>query len=611
MTPISRRNFLFGTAAATVLAGMGLSACASPSSTDTASASKTASPTSDKLNLDTAAWKYDSTNDVYYQLGIAYVASPQAPDLETLGIYVPGAYVSAKDNGNGTFTLTRKDSGKVGSYTAADAPIVFPVNTPGYAGQQPPTTYSYSSVSSFMKAGLVYVHAGLRGKDTNADSYKGNAPWGVTDLKAAVRYIRYNIDVLPGSTKRIAVFGHSGGGAQSSIMGASGDSELYTPYLDAIGAASADKDGKALSDAVAGVMAWCPITSLDYADSAYEWNMGQFASSGTRADGTWTAAYSDDLAKQFAEHINKLGLTDGSDGKLTLEKSDDGVYLSGSYYDHVVDTITDSLNTFLANTTFPYTPSSSEQSGMDPSGGGAPSGGGTPPSGGGSAPSGGGSAPSGGQSSTSSTTYDTVADYFTALNADGTWVTYDSSTKKAKVTSLSGFVKSQKPATKDVGAFDAPDRSATENVVFGDGTDGLHFGTDTAAVIKDNESAYAKLTNWKDEYGTSAYTEDASHADSVGKDMAYRSEMYNPMYFLSDYYDGADSSTVAPHWRIRTGITQGDTASTVEINLALALADHGVKDVDFATVWGQGHTMAEVSGDGTTNFIAWVEKNLT
>ncbi len=217
-----------------------------------------------------------------------------------------------------------------------------------------------------MKAGLIDVHAGLRGEDSNADAYKGNAPWGVTDLKAAVRYIRYNIDVLPGSTKRIAVFGHSGGGAQSSIMGANGDSELYTPYLDAIGAASADKDGKALSDAIAGVMAWCPITSLDYADSAYEWNMGQFASSGTRADGTWTAAYSDDLATTFAEYINKLGLTDGSDGKLTLDKSDDGVYLSGSYYDHVVDTITDSLNTFLANTTFPYTPSSSESPAWTP-----------------------------------------------------------------------------------------------------------------------------------------------------------------------------------------------------------------------------------------------------
>lgn len=58
----------------------------------------------------------------------------------------------------------------------------------------------------------------------------------------------------------------------------------------------------------------------------------------------------------------------------------------------------------------------------------------------------------------------------------------------------------------------------------------------------------------------------------------------------------------------RTGITQGDAASTVEINLALALQALGNTKVDFATVWGQGHTMAERTGDGTANFIAWVKE---
>ena len=31
-----------------------------------------------------------------------------------------------------------------------------------------------------------------------------------------------------------------------------------------------------------------------------------------------------------------------------------------------------------------------------------------------------------------------------------------------------------------------------------------------------------------------------------------------------------------------------------------------VKYVDFATVWGQGHTMPERTGSGTANFIEWV-----
>jgi len=83
--------------------------------------------------------------------------------------------------------------------------------------------------------------------------------------------------------------------------------------------------------------------------------------------------------------------------------------------------------------------------------------------------------------------------------------------------------------------------------------------------------------------------------------------MYNPMYYLLGFYDGYKTSTVAQHWRIHTGIDQGDTANTVEMNLALALENYtGVKDVEFTTVWNQAHTTAERSGDSTTNFIAWV-----
>ena len=80
------------------------------------------------------------------------------------------------------------------------------------------------------------------------------------------------------------------------------------------------------------------------------------------------------------------------------------------------------------------------------------------------------------------------------------------------------------------------------------------------------------------------------------------------MSYLLDSYELKGESTVAPHWRIRTGIAQGDTAVTCEMNLALALqACEGVQDVDFETVWGQGHTTAERTGSSTDNFIAWVK----
>jgi hypothetical protein len=544
------------------------------------------------------------------------VSQPAAKDYENLGIYVPGAYLKGSKNSDGTYTAEISTSGKVGGFTAGTAPIVFPVNTPGCAAQRPPTSYSYNDVSAYLTAGFIYVCAGLRGRDSNASGYTGNAPWGVTDLKAAVRYLRYNADVVPGDKDRIFVFGMSGGGAQSTVMGASGDSKLFTPYLQAIGAAMTAANGKSISDAVNGVMAWCPITSLDYANAAYEWNMGQFASSGTRAPGTWTAAHSKDLAAAFAGYVNTLGLKDKSGQKLTLAGTTDGVFLSGSYYDCVVSAITTSLNNFLSDTKFPYTPSNSMGAGMGgaraPGGpGGPPPGGAAPPGGtaapGGAAPSGGG-APPGSGSSTSSTTYKTVADYIAYLNSDSTWVSYDATSNTAKVTSLEGFVKSQKNASRDVGAFDGVSRTVTENLLLGIGTSGLHFAAVSKDVIAANQSTYAKLSGWESSHAASEYESDFKKADSVGKAVAYRESMYNPMYYCSQGYQGYKTSTVAPNWRIRTGIMQGDTANTVELNLALALQNYGVKNLDFATVWGQGHTMAERTGDATTNFISWVKE---
>jgi hypothetical protein len=46
--------------------------------------------------------------------------------------------------------------------------------------------------------------------------------------------------------------------------------------------------------------------------------------------------------------------------------------------------------------------------------------------------------------------------------------------------------------------------------------------------------------------------------------------MYTPLYYLLQSYAGYQTSTVAKYWRIRTGISQGDTALTTEMNLALS-----------------------------------------
>lgn len=530
------------------------------------------------LAFDNAAWQYDEINDIYWQVGVVYVANPASLDYETLGIYVPGAYLEASANGDGTYTASVKSDAQVGQFTAATAPYVLPVNTPGYNASQAPTWLA-DGIASYTQAGMIYLQPGIRGRDNTTDSrgqeVVGGAPWGVTDLKAAIRYVRYNKDVLPGDTDKIVSFGHSGGGAQSAVLGASGDSTLYNPYLEALGAAMKDKEGNPISDAPYGTMTWSPITSLDYADAAYEWNLGQFADSNTRAEGTFTQALSQDLAKEYANYINQLGLKHEGQA-LTLAESSQGIYTQGSYATYLEGVVNQSLNNFLADTSFPYT-----SDGAGPGG------------------------------STESVTYETAQAYIDSLNAEAQWVTYDAATNTAKISSLADFAKYVKKASKAVPAFDDLSRSQAENAVFGVAEENeLHFDQVVARLLKNNQAKYESLTDWNSQYVTD-YESDLAKTDGLGKTIAERQDLYNPMFYLTSAYSGYQTSKLAPHWRIRSGLSQGDTALTVETNLALALenqANGAVKSVDFATVWGQGNTTAERTGHASANFIQWVQE---
>ena len=596
-------------------AAMALScaACGSSGATTAASATDAYAQDNQALTFNGAIWNYDADNDVYWQVGVAYCAAPQASDVETMGIYVPGAYMNGKGNSDGTYTCTPSDSGTVGSYTAKTAPVVLPVNTPGYSASAAPTEFSYDSVSDYLKAGFVYVQPGIRGRSSmsgTADnqSYSGGAPWGVTDIKAAIRYCRFNSGLIPGDMDNFYTFGMSGGGAQSALAGATGDSPLYTPYLEAIGAAMKDASGAAISDAVTGSMCWCPITSLDEADEAYEWNMGQFSSSDTRADTSFGSALSKDLASAYADYINALKLkNDGTE--LTLTKSSDGVYQAGSYYDYILSVAETSLNNFLSDTTFPYTETETAQFPGGSTGGmGGGMTGGVRPSGAPTGMTGTMPAASGASSASSSgTTYATAQDYIDSLNSDTQWVQYDSAANTAKITSLSAFAQHCKTATKGLGAFDEVDRGQGENNLFGNGQgNSYHFDAVLAKLLKDNASGYSAFSDWNSSYPTD-YETDLALKDELGTTMQTRVNMYNPMYFLCGYYDGCGTSTVAKYWRIRTGAFQSDTALTVESNLALALENNSsVSSVDFAAVWGMKHVMAERTGESTANFIDWV-----
>lgn len=616
--------------------------------------------------IDMTQWHYQEDADVYWQVGIVYCKAPADEAYENLGIFVPGAYMSGMQNEDGTYTCEVKPDGAAGNYTAENAPIVIPVDTPGYAAMAAPTEY-VSGTQAYTDAGFIYVYAGCRGRDAGA-------PAGVTDLKAAIRYIRYNETVIPGSMDRIFSFGMSGGGAQSALLGATGDSALYTPYLEAIGAVSES------SDAVTGSMCWCPITNLDYASEAYEWNLGV-----TRTDLTQDMqALSDAMAEQFALYINELGLQDENGNALTLTASEEGIYQAGSYYEYLKGVIETSLNNFLQDTEFPYTVAAGRGGNFGGRGGGfggpdgkadgfdgpdgetggfggpdgkaddfddtdekaggfggpdgkadgfdgpdgkdggfgGPDGetggfgGPDGKDGGFDGPDGKGGRDFGGdgdalspdneiyerdgiarnetESGISLTgTYETAEDYVDALNAQKEWVIYDSASNTAAITSVADFVSALKPASKNLGAFDALDESQGENILFGDGDgDGDHFDSVMAGLLADSE------------YGE-AFAQDMLRTDDIGSTVAERVNMYTPLYYLNDYYEGCRTSSVAPYWRIRTGINQSDTALTTEVNLALALENYGAK-VDFETVWGQAHVEAERTGDSTANFIEWV-----
>ncbi len=592
-----------------------LAACGAPSTdnTKTEGALQNEADTSESIvanleKIDMAKWMYQADDNVYYQTGIWYCQTPADASYETLAVFVPGDYFSGTDNGDGTYTCEVNSDAKVNGYTAQTAPIVMPIETPGYSAQAALT--GYTSLTEYMEAGFVYVHAGCRGRDAGA-------PAGVTDIKAAIRYLRYTNDRMPGDAEKIFVFGMSGGGAQSAIVGATGDSECYTPYLEQIGAV------QGVSDVVYGSMDWCPITNLDSGDEAYEWMMG-ITRSGLTDD---EQAISDAMAASFADYINQAGIKDENGNVLTLEESTDGIFQAGSYYDYMVGVMEASLNNFLSDTEFPYDSSAYRGNDRGPGGMGGFGGRGENRDvtgrdrdgdfGGLGGPN---SKEEGGQNNaekgpyeeldditrtqtsnsiTISGTYETVSDYIDALNGNGTWVIYDAETNTCKITSVSDFVKAFKSVSKNLGAFDQLDAGQGENILFGYGDGkGSHFDALLADILDELESSYA-----------SDFDQDLQKTDAFGYTVTERLNMYTPLYYLLESQDGYQTSTPAKHWRIRTGIAQSDTSLTTEVNLALALQNYeGVESVDFATVWEQRHVKAERTGNSTTNFIAWVNE---
>lgn len=571
------------------------------------------------LELDMTAWKYDDNNDVYYQLGVPYCLKPCSEQYESLAIFVPGAYFRGEKHHNDTYACEVNGRAVVGDFTPLSAPVVMPINMGTLGSQASPTSYASAGLEGYLSMGCVYVYAGFRGRTSGYDSagggaYVGGAPWPVVDLKAAIRFLRYNAHLLPADLSRIFTFGFSMGGGVSAVLGASGDSELYAPYFEEIGAAMHDAEGDPISDATFASASWCPVTSFDMADASYEWMMGQFATDGggTRAEGTWTRMLSTDLANAYGSYVNGLHLTDQSGADLTLDETMGEQYAAGTYYEHLLMLVQDAAADFLATTPFPYTytPQYLVNAGFPGDPGFQSLGSGSDVldvvTGDASAQAAGANAGEG-TTTVQSVVYATVADYVNALNGDAWWLTYNQSRGAVSITSLGDFVRHLKSAVKGVCAFDAVDRSTVENQLFGvEDASSLHFSEEIRDLLANGATRYAEAAGWDKRY-VEDWTQDLVEVDSLGAGMGARMDMLNPLYYLCDYYEGVGSSVVAPHWRINAGLFQTDTSLCTEANLALALGAHKeVKDLAFTPVWGQGHVLAETSGTAEENLLAWI-----
>ena len=521
------------------------------------------------LEFNTSNWDFDSTNGVYYQIGLKYCTNIVNIDYQTMAIYVPKEFLSCNENGD-KYKCDINKSGKKGWFSASNAPIVFPVETPGYSAMKAPTSYKYETVSAYVTKGIIFAYAGCRGRYEGGETFPAGAPWGVTDLKTAIRYLRYNKNFIPGDTGKIYTFGFSGGGAQSCLMGVTGNSELYTKYLENNGAAMEDSEGNKIKDNVKGSQCWCPITNLDTADEAYEWNMGQYYNTDTRAEGKFTEVLSKDLADEYVKYVNDIKLKDPKGNELTLTETN-----SGTYYDYLKSIIEESLNNFLSDTTFPWT-RKDEKPGPRP------------------------------ENLEEEKTFNTISEYISFLNSENEWVKYDSTKNKYIITNIGDFVKNCKSASKKVGAFDDLNRNQAENQVFGiSGTNySKHFDKIMYNLLNNNKEKYQTKSDWKDSYPDD-YLNDFDDKDSLQSEISYRLNMYNPMYYLISYYQGFNTSDVADYFRINSGIFQSDTGNVVEMNLYLALMNLG-KKVNFTNVWEKQHTKAERKGDSDTNFINWI-----
>lgn len=279
-------------------------------------------------------------------------------------------------------------------------------------------------------------------------------------------------------------------------------------------------------DDVFASVCYCPIIDLEHADMAYEWLYGQTDS--RRALDDTHKQYTKELAAQFPAYVNSLNLRKPDGTPLTAD----------NYLDYLKSEIIRSAQIaknagaeILDSIGFSFT---TEAGGMFA----APINGGIRPQIQGGRPPVGMRPMQGGMGRRQ------VGEYINDLDMQK-YLNYVVSTQ----------------ALKGVPAFD----SQIEGINNASG-ENEEFGNETGSSV--NFTDYTAQKN-----GTTV-------SDAIRQNV----RLMNPMSFIGD-----GKTTVAPHWYIRHGARDRDTAFPVPVNFATKLQNAG-KDVNFLLAWNRPHS---------------------
>ena len=477
--------------------------------------------------------------------GVYMNANITNTEYQTMLVYVPAAYFTTDEDGN----VTGVDhDAQVGSYTADTAPIVFANECGGWMSSSP-----RSCNTAYIEEGFVYVTAGARSRNAvDEDGVpSGKAPTQMVDLKSGVIELRANADVIPGDKDKIVSIGTSGGGEMSSAFGASGNMPEYYEYMYESGVLGVTKndDGTYAStypDNIYAAQCYCPIADIEDADIAYAWWWVDLADDGGVKGGGSLTDFERRLqeleADAFVEYLNSLGLTDADGNALTL----DGLR-SGSFYDAILQNISDALNSMVA------------AGSIDPE-----------------------------------TAYSDYDGWLTQ-DEDGIW----------HVTDLRGFMIGTglvNNRNKAIPGFDTMDKSA-ENNAFGTAEDtAVHYSASVAQILADNYDELSALDGFNAEQ-VDSYIEEALTGEGA-EAIAEQVNLLNATEIMLGY-DGLSAVDPAEHWRVRSGTADQHTSFSIGFDICLAAQMLGL-DADYHLVWNMGHGSNE--GDSTGTFIDWVNE---